>query len=180
MKKFIVGCIVFFVFACAPLALDPSMGAVAAGDYTLAASVCSAAPGRGVDICRVKAGAPIDGTWDIIVPSARSIKGGEINVQYRDVTKSYGITGTVVKIPLQDLFGHPNWFASDSGTGVAFAKIIYNSSTGEDVINARGFVFFVVTDESYDPLPIDSAYATFPTTCKIAYSTAGRSAVSCK
>lgn len=170
--------IILLLFACVShVIMDPSVGAVKADDYTLIQSICEAAPGRGIDVCRAKEGTPISSTWVLVLPKG---KGGEVSVQYRDVTRTYAVTGTTITIPLKDFFDHENWEKTDAGTAVLYAKVIYNSGTGDAVFTARGFAFFIVTDNTYDPMPIDSGYSAFQTQCKIQYSTSGRSAIGCK
>ena len=169
-----------FVLACSTLVIDPSMSAVEANDYTLMQSICEAAPGRGVDVCRAKEGTLISSDWVIVLPNGSRVKGGEVTVQYRDLTKVYPITGPSISIPLKDLMGHDSWKKEDEGTAVVWAKVIFDSGTGLDSFIARGFGFFIVTDSSYDPMPIDSGFSAFQTDCKFQYSTSGRSASKCK
>lgn len=166
------------------LVIDRSMQAVAAGDYTLAVSACGAVPGGGMDICRVKEGAPIESSWRLIVPAKtkKQIKGGELTVYYRDISKTYTIADKpLIEIPWRDFFGAATWQRSMDGEALALAQIRYVTPEGiEELFWARGIAKIVVTRQGYDPLPLDSGFAAWSTTCKISYSTAGRSVVKCK
>lgn len=168
--------------SCSGLVVDRSMNAVYAGDYTLVVSACGGTPGRGMDICRVKENAPISSSWQLIVPQTKSrrVKGGELTVYYRDISKTYAITGPVVQIPWKDFFGAPNWSRDMDGEAMALAEIRYVTDQGiEEIWRARGIAKIVVTRQGYDPLPIDSGFTAWGMTCKISYSTAGRSDVKC-
>lgn len=173
----------FFVtlLGCSALVIDPSMDAVEAGDSTLALSACEATPGGGYDICRVTAGTRIESSWKLFVPGGRRVTGGEIDVYYRDIHKSYAAKGPIVEIPWKDFFGAETWSKAQDGQALALLLIRYTDDNGvEQVVKFRGIAQIVVTSPGYDRLPIDSGFSTFKTTCKISYSTAGRGAVSCK
>lgn len=162
--------------------LDPSMSAVDANDLTLSISACEAVPGRGMDICRVKEGASIASVWRLIVPVGKnSFISGELTAYYRDVTRSYALTKPLVEIPWKDFFQEDTWHREDDGEVLALAKIRWKTPDGiEEVWTARGIAKIVVTKAGYDPIPLDSGFLSWGTTCKVQYSTAGRSAVSCK
>lgn len=160
---------------------DPSMTATAAKDYTLVSSACEAMPGRGADICRVKENTQIASSWKIVLPKDKRLLGGEINVYYKDISRSYAIDSTVTEIPWRDLLGHDTWSIDDNGTALALAQIRFKDNQGvETVVRAKGLAILVVTKEGYDPMPIDSGFEAFSTRCRIQYSDAGRSALSCK
>lgn len=161
--------------------IDPSIKAIDAMDLTLAMSACNAMPGLGADICHVKEGATISATWKIIMPKSPKLLGGEINVYYKDISKSYALTGSVVEIPWKDLVGHDTWELEDEGEALALAQIRFKDPQGIiSVVRAKGLAILLVTKTGYDLLPIDSGFEAFSTTCRIQYSTAGRSAISCK
>lgn len=172
--------IFLFGWACTSIVVDPSPNAVASNDYTLAMSICHAAPGLGVDVCRAKEGSPISSEWVVALPDGHN--GGQAVVQYRDVTLSYGIENgqTQLNIPLKDLMGHATWSKDDSGTSVLFVNLLFDGGTGTMTSKARGFAFFIITSNDYDPLPINSPYGVGQVDCKIQYSTSGRSAIDCK
>lgn len=167
---------------CKSIPVDPSAQAAEAGDYTLIMQngCAEALPSRGADIMRVKVGAPIDCSWNILLPKGDNVLGGEINVTYGDKSLSYGVTGAVTSIGVRELVGHDFWSGEDDGLVLALATIRYKGNETEEVVRARGLLFIVVTEANYDPLPIDSGFSAFSMDCKIQYSTAGRSAVSCK
>ncbi len=168
---------------CTTIVIDRSLPAVEAGDYTIAMSAgCGAVPGLGMDVCHVRAGTKIEAVWNLAVPSGhKEILGGEVDVYYRDVHKSYGITGRVVSIPWKDFFGSDTWESSMDGEALALVLIRYKTPEGiEEIAKYRGIAKIVVTKEGYDRLPIDSGFGAFTSTCRIVYSTAGRSAMECK
>lgn len=173
-----------FAGSCSGLVIDRSMEAVYAGDYTLAVSACGAVPGRGMDLCRVKEGADIASTWRLIVPakSKKQVKGGEITVYYRDISKTYPIgADSLVEIPWRDFFGAAKWTRDMDGEALALAEVRYVTPDGiEEIWRARGVAKIIVTRQGYDPLPLDSGFSAWGLTCKISYSTAGRSDVKCK
>ncbi len=169
--------------SCSGLVLDRSMDAVAAGDYTLGVSACEAVPGRGMDLCRVKENAPIESTLRLIVPAGKNqIKGGEITLFYRDISKTYPITtNPLIEIPWKDFFAQDKWARALDGEVLALAEIRYMTPEGvEEIWRARGVAKIIVTREGYDPLPLDSGFTAWSVECKISYSTAGRSDVKCK
>jgi hypothetical protein len=161
---------------------DPSIQAVEAGDYTLAISGCSNVPGGGMDICRVKEGADVDSVWRLIVPvDKRVFLGGELTVYFKDVSKTYAITSPLIEIPWKDFLGATKWERSHDGQALALAQIRYKNQEGiEEIWKARGLAIIVVTKPGYDPLPLDSGFVQWGSTCKIQYSSQGRGVVSCK
>lgn len=174
---------VMFGWACTSLVIDRSMPAVFAGDFTLGVSACAAVPGRGMDICRVKENAPIDSTFRLIVPvSGGAVKGGEITLYYRDISKTYPLGDTpLVEIPWKDFFGQEKWTRALDGEVLALAQVKYITPEGvEEIWVARGIAKIVVTREGYDPMPLDSGFSAWKVKCEISYSTAGRSDVKCK
>ncbi len=169
---------------CNSVPIDPSVRAVET-DYTVVMTANETAPGRGLDILRVKAGSPVSNTWTLVLPHASGVKGGEADAQYRGQSAQYGIQEgqAQLDIPLKDLIGHGTWEASDAGTAVVFVALNIDAGTGMMPVKARGFLFIVVTDPSYDPLAIDSGYIADKTTCKeqeVQFSTAGRTAIKCR
>lgn len=172
-----------FAGSCSSLVIDRSMTAVYAGDYTLGISACAAVPGRGMDLCRVKENAPIDSSLRLIVPAGgKAIKGGEITLYYRDISKSYPILNNpLIEIPWSEFFGQEKWSRALDGEVLALAQIRYETPEGiEEIWRARGVAKIIVTREGYDPIPLDSGFAAWGVNCKITYSTAGRSDVKCK
>lgn len=164
---------------CKSLVMDSSLAAVDAGDYTLAVAACEGMPGRGADICRFKRGSEIASSWQVVLPEGDRILGGEVEVTFRDVTRTYPVLGSLVSIPFKDILGTTHWEASHDGFALALATIRYQGRETEEVVRARGIAFIVVTDPGYDPLPIDSDTGVFKTKCEIQMSTAGRSALKC-
>lgn len=162
--------------------LDPSIQAVEANDLTLMISACEAVPSRGMDLCRVKEGAPIASSWKLVLPVGKNVfLGGEVVVYFKDISKTYPVQANpVVEIPWSDLLGDTVWKPEHDGMALAMATIRWKTPEGiEEIWKARGFAKVVVTKPGYDPLPMDSGFVTWGTTCDIAYSTAGRSAIRC-
>jgi hypothetical protein len=182
MKKSVFAlALVLAVLGCSSLVVDPSIQAVDANDYTLATSACEAAPGGGMDICRVTEGTKIESSWVMIVPSGKGIAGGEVDVYYRDIHKNYPVTGKVVEIPWRDFFGADLWSRDMDGEALALVLVRFKTPEGlQEIAKFRGIAKIVVTKPGYDRMPIDSGFAGWKTTCKIQYSTAGRGAISCK
>lgn len=180
MKRLSLLCVL--LAACSTVAVvDTSPDAIKSGDYSLIHSVCGAAPGRGLDVCLVSDGTPIDSVWRLVVPSGKSVIAGELDVYYRDIHKSYPISGSVVEIPWKDFFGVDLWSADFDGEVMALLVVRWKDATGiEQVTKFRGLAKIIVTSKGYERLPIDSGVAQWQTTCKIDYTTAGRSALSCK
>lgn len=171
------------IAGCSTVLIDPSIQAVDAGDYTLAVSACEAAPGQGMDICRVREKAAIESSWRLFIPAGKAVLGGEVDVYYRDLHRSYAVAkgDGIIEIPWKDFFGQTTWDRSMDGEALALVALRFATPNGvEEVVKFRGIAKIVVTKEGYDRLPIDSSYGAFKTTCKIQYSTAGRSAVECK
>lgn len=186
LKRFylLMGLVVFFVFACVhTLVPDPSIQAVEAGDFTLVLSACEGTPGRGLDICRVKEGSPIASVWRLVVPIENNVfLGGELTVYFKDLSKTYALKEPVIEIPWADFFAPSSTWSRDmDGEALALALIRWKTPAGiEEIWNARGIAKVVVTNQGYDPLALDSGFNAWSRTCKIQYSTAGRSALECK
>lgn len=164
------------------LKIDPSMSAVEANDLTLVGSACEGAPGRGMDICRVKEGQAVSSSWRIVVPvDGRVFLDGELTVYFHGVSKTYPITSPLIEIPWSDLVPGPFWTRDVDGEAMALAQIRWKTPAGLiEVWKARGIAKLIVTKEGYDSLPLDSGFSAWGTTCKIQYSTAGRSAIKCQ
>jgi len=175
--------LIFFI-ACAELVIDPSMDAVQAGDFTLAMSACENVPGGGMDICRVKEGTAIESSWKLVVPAKfKGFAGGEVEIYYKDTQLSFAITGesNLIEIPWKEVMKSGTWTKAMRGTALALVLIRYKDAQGvERIQKFRGEARLLVTEPTYDRLPIDSGFEAFKTTCKVAYSTAGRGALSCK
>lgn len=161
--------------------IDRSLDALASGDYTLVLSACGATPGKGFDVCNVVEGTRIESSWKIFVPRGTNIKGGEVQVFYRDIKKTYAVTSGIVEIPWMDFFERTLWRSDMDGEVMALVQIRWMSPLGiEEITQYRGMAKIVVTKTGYSRIPIDSNQAAWGTNCKIQYSTAGRSVVECK
>lgn len=164
-----------------PFVADPSISAVEAGDYTLVMSACEAAPGNGMDICRVVEGQPVTQEWLLILPVDKNSIGGEVVVFYRGIERSFPVTNRVISVPWRELIGSDTWKTQHDGEALALASIRYKNGTGlEEQLLLRGIAKLVVVKPSYTRLPIDSNLQAWGSECKIQYSSAGRSAVSCR
>lgn len=167
-----------------PLIIDASTDAFAAGDLTLINS-CQAAPSAGFDSCRFTVGDTVASSWTLIAPkpgTAQQVTGGTVDLYYKDLHKSYPVTGWTISIPWTDFLSLKTW-TSAYDEGVVEALVTLNWIDNEkinQVTKYRGVVLLLVTAAGYDRLPIDSGNAAWGATCKVQYSTAGRSAVSCQ
>lgn len=184
MKKFYIVTVMCVVLGCSGLVIDRSPGAVASGDLTLALSACEAVPAGGLDACFVRAGTRIESSWKLIVPSkGRGILGGEVDVYYKDVHRSYAIpsSGNIIEIPWKEFFKADVWETDMDGEALAHVTIRFMTTEGiEEIVKFRGMAKLIVTNPGYDRLPIDSGFVAWKTNCEIHYSTAGRGALRCK
>lgn len=183
--RFLVGivCGVTFMVSCSGMVVDRSMNAVEAGDYTLISSLCEATPNRGIDICHASEGTTIASEWKLFLPEHARIKGGEVVVYSRDIAKTFPIGGPMVNIPFSVFFNQTIWTRDLDGELLALATVRYETPEGiEELAHFRGIAKIVVTRPGYSRLPIDSGFVAFTkdVTCKIEYTTAGRSNFYCK
>lgn len=171
-----------FAGACSHMVIDKSPDAFASGDFTLI-SACSAVPSGGLDACYGTEGTKISSAWNMILPKRKgTVLGTDVDVYYRDIHKAYSSTGMVLTIPWADFFGTDTWSSkAHDGVAMALAKVRWKDENGlERVLLFRGYAKLIITRPGYARMPIDSGFHAFGATCKIQYSTAGRSAVSCK
>lgn len=174
----------FFIFlSCAGLVIDTSPSAVASNDFTLAMKVCDGPLYSGIGVCRVTEGTPVSGEMHLILPPVSGrVKGGEIVVYMRSGQKSFAIPDNgIVIVQMVDLFGPKNWSKNDTSIGNVNASLRVKDDAGiEKIVQAEGQFWVRVTAPGYAPLPIDSGYVMWGTTCVVQYSSSGRSAVLCK
>jgi hypothetical protein len=186
VKRYWAGLIsgMLFMAACSSLSVDRSMQAVEAGDYTLAMSACEALPGGGMDVCRVREGEPIESSWKLVIPEDRkAVQGWEVDVYFRDGNRPahFQGQGPLVELPWKEFLGQSTWTKDLDGEAMALLLVRYKLENGiEEIVKFRGLAKLVVTAAGYDRLPIDSGFAAWKTSCKVQYSTAGRSAVKCQ
>ncbi len=164
--------------------VDSSMSAFAAGDFSLPGSACNAVPGGGVDSCQVTEGTTINAAWTLVVPkpgSAAGVTGGTVDVYFKDIHKSYGVTDWTLQIPWADFFGASTWDSSMDGEAMALLTLNWTDNAGiHQVTEARGLAIIIVTKSGYNRMPIDSGNAAWGTKCNVQISTAGRSALKCQ
>lgn len=167
---------------CKALVLDPAPAAFASNDKTLVMSACAAQPVQGLDVCRVVAGSPISQKWVLVVPNSREVLAGELRVRYRDTVLSYNVGPKqhTVEIPWRDLVGRDTWQLEDESPAQVTGHVRFETRTGEAYTDVLGIAFPIVLAEGYTPMPIDSGNAAWMTTCRVQYSTKGRSAIECK
>jgi hypothetical protein len=164
--------LLLFLSACSGITIDPSMDAYAAGDFTLI-STCNATPGIGMDICNVTEGEQISSGWKLILPHGDRIVGGEVDVYYRNIHKTYNVSASPLVISFRDFFSSATWTSDLDGELLALVTIRWKDDTG--IIQStklRGIAKTVVTKPGYDRMPIDSGLHAFSTVCTIQYSTA--------
>jgi hypothetical protein len=139
-------------------------------------------PQAGFDACRVSEGMPIQSVWRVYFPDIkRPILGGELNVYFNDVQRSYKISGPMLEIPWADFFEDKVWRREYDGSARALGIIRYVDAEGvEQTIKVRGEARVLVLKEGYAPMPIGSGFAGMKTHCVIEYSSAGRVAVGCE
>lgn len=163
--------------------VDTSMGAYAAGDFSLPGSACVGVPGGGVDSCLMTEGAEISTAWNLIVPKPKTAigtVGGTVDVYYKDIHKTYGIDDWVVSVSWKEFFGATTWQASYDGEVMALLTLNWVDAAGiHQIMLARGLAVLVVTKPGYSRMPVNSGNAAWGTDCHIEMSTAGRSVVSC-
>ena len=170
------------IVACDTITLDPSMHAVEARDLTLI-SACETVPARGMSLCRFKENANIDSGLDVFLPINNNINGGELVLYYKDISKTYAITGKVTRIKFKDIIGKNVWEKNDNGIMLMLAQIRYEDDSGiERIVQARGEIRTLILPTEYDPLPLDSGFTAWEgeIKCRYGYSTSGRSAIQCK
>ncbi len=159
------------------------MSAYAAGDFSLAVASegsCTALPGQGADICRVMDGALIQENWVVLMPFTDRIEAGTVTVRYKGQKFSYNVTGPKVTVPLREILGHDHYSLDDDGFMQIRGTLQYKGEKTSQWVDVLGIGMLVVLQEGYSPLPVDSGYNVFNTTCQVQYATSGRSAVSCK
>lgn len=166
--------------ACPQVPIDLSVSATDAGDKTLVHSACHAAPSGGLDICRVVDGSVITEEWQLILPhDPKAGTEGTIRIRYRDNLMSIPITGPVVKIPWKEIVRSERWNPSLEGPAQAVATIKVETPHGPQWVDMLGIAIPIVLSRGYEPLPMDSGAEKFATDCKVQYTTAGRSAITC-
>jgi hypothetical protein len=163
---------------------DLSSDAAASNDLTLVSSACQAAPGQGLDICRVNEGAAVAGDWLLVIPQGATTLGGELSADFRGVTQTYAVPpgAKTYSLPWRTFFsGEPVWTEPMGGIVMALLSLQWVDRQGvRQTTNFRGMVFLEVLKAGYSKLPIGSALKAWHSTCQIDYTTAGRSSVSCR
>ncbi len=187
MRKYLLGFAagISLVASCSGLVVDPSISAVEAGDYTLALSACENTPAGGMDVCHVTEGTKIQSSWKLFIPTKKDDKvlGWEADFIYRDAQHQVHLTGedNIAEIKWSEFFGETTWTKDMDGEALALVTVRYKANDGTiQIVQFRGIAKLVVTKPGYSRLPIDSGFITWGTTCKVSYTSAGRSSVSCK
>lgn len=169
---------------------DNSIDAFASSDLTLVSSCLSTSGptismSSGVDSCQFTVGDIVSGAWTLVVPSpknAKNIVGGTIDVYYKDKHKAYPVDGWANQVYFRDFLQLQHWTKDyDEGVVSALVTISWVDNEGVNQLSKfRGLAVLVVTARGYDRMPIGSHNNAWGTTCKVQYSTAGRSAVECR
>lgn len=167
------------------LVIDASIPAVEAGDYTLAGSACDGHIGDGFSVCRVKQDTRIDSVWSMVVPPVGGrILGVEVDIFYRDLPNPTHMStkDAVVTVAWKDILHATTWTQDLAGEAEALVDVKYQTDTGlTETAKFKSGAKILVLAPGYERMPMDSTAAVgWETTCKVQYSTAGRSAVSCK
>ena len=169
-------------FGCKSIQIDPSTNALASGDLTLFVGASNALPGQGGDIYRVAEGSAISGTILLVLPNRANVTSGEISVMKADGTeKPYSWTGASIEIPWTDQFDHPIFEHGDGQLLKVTGTVTWSDLSGHGgLTSVEGLILLVVLAPGYNPMPIDSGVNAWQTSCTYQFSTAGRTAVSCK
>jgi len=180
-KYWLGAAVVLAMASCAHYVADPFPSAIGSNDLTLVIRGCDGPISSGIGICRPTAGTAVNASWQAILPNAPGIiYDGQLSVQANGITKTYGITGSVVDVPLVDFFG-PTWQIGDNVIMNATATMKVMPPTGiQTILQVEGQVFVRTLDPKYQSMPIDSGYQSWEGVCIVQYSSSGRSAVSCK
>lgn len=170
------------LLGCTALVIDTSPSAFASNDKTLVMSACAAQPVQGLDVCRVVAGSRISQKWVLVVPNSKEVVAGELRIRYRDSVLTYNLAPKqhTIEIPWRDIVGRDTWRLEDEAPAQVTGAVRFKTKTGEGWTDVLGIAFPIVLKEGYTPMPIDSGNAAWMTTCRVQYSTAGRSAIECK
>lgn len=137
-----------------------------------------------MDICRLMAGAPITGAWILVIPHGHTTLAGQLTVYYQDQQKTYAVPvgASTLTIPWADFLPDHKIWTQDLG-GIAMALLTLQYKDGNGVIETakfRGMAYLEILPPGYTRLPIGAQETAWKTTCQIEYTTAGRSAISCK
>jgi hypothetical protein len=163
--------------------VDTSKQSAQSGDLTLITNAgCSAMPGQGADICRFVEGSPIASAWTFVLPTSKYLLSANLRIRYRDrVIPVSAPNGGPIVIKWADIVGHSTWLASDDGLAQVTGTLQFKSpnSTAE-YTDVLGIALLVILAPGYTPMPIDSGHQATSNVCTIEYSTAGRSAISCR
>ena len=175
------GFLILILSACACVApkQDPAPQASVSGDPTLYVSAESETlPGRGADILRVQAGSPVQQSALVVLPDHSQISSGTVDVEVAGVHKGYTWSGTTLTFAWSDFFG-PTWVQGSSTVAKITGSIEYTKPVGTGFFDIEGFVFIVVYDTGYTPLPVDSGYEAWTSSCQVQMTTSGRTALKC-
>jgi hypothetical protein len=116
----------------------------------------------------------------MVLPISGSVT-GEVDVYYRDLHKTYAIGRSILEIPWRDFFGQDKWTSDLDGEALALDIVRWVDSAGiVRETKYRGIAKIVVTKPGYERMPMDSGQHQWQTTCRIQYSTSGRSALKCQ
>lgn len=165
---------------CNAMVIDTSMAATAAHDQTLIVSACHAAPSQGVDVCRVKEGARVTEKMIFVVPWTKDSDWGQMSLRYRDHVLTVPVDAATVEITFAELVEADTWAHELEAPIQARASIRYKTDQGAVFTDLIGYVFPIVLAQGYDPLPMDSGAEAFQNTCRVQYTSAGRSAIECR
>ena len=160
---------------CSTVRSDPSLSSAMARDVSLIETSCSGRFNRGMETCWFHEGDPVTTIVQVQAPWPDDAVYGEMRVKHGDQTKTYEITGHTMMVPLADLVGKA-WMASDVG----LVQIVATVKTKSTIVQSVGYVFIVILDKGYDPVPMDDAETASTQTCVITYTDKGRSKITCR
>jgi hypothetical protein len=167
---------------CKALTIDSSIAAAEAGDLTaIFSGGCSAQPVQGFDLCRVVEGAAIQEEIRVVTPRPTQVVSGEVVIRYKGTVRSYAFKSDgVLVVPWKELIQHETYERNDAGPAQIEGTARVKGPDGEHFVQVLGRISLLVLAKGYAPMPLDSGNQAWGATCRIQYSTSGRSSLACR
>lgn len=167
--------------ACKSFPIDTSAMAAQSGDTTLVLSADSAIPKQGIDVLRVPESSEVHQKMTIVLPFVQNFVSGEVTLRYRDRVITRTLSAPVLQVEWRDIVDDLLWHKSYTGVVQITAQVQYTDGTSDaKFVDILGYSFIRVLAKGYAPLPVGSKEAAWSGTCKVQYSTSGRSSLECK